>query len=58
MAIRKYPATYEDLRTVPDTMVAEIIGGELITTPCPASPHARAAFVLGNDRSPVRPAAG
>jgi Uma2 family endonuclease len=49
MAIRKYPATYEDLRAVPDTMVAEIIDGELIATPRPASPHARAASVLAVD---------
>jgi hypothetical protein len=42
MARRKYPATYDDLRRVPDTMVAEIIDGELIATPRPASPHAYA----------------
>jgi Uma2 family endonuclease len=49
MAIRKYPATYEDLRDVPDTMVAEIIDGELIATPRPASPHARATSLLAGD---------
>jgi len=42
-------ATYEDLRTVPDTMVAEILDGELYATPRPASPHARAATVMGSD---------
>lgn len=49
MAIRKYPATHEDLRDVPDTMVAEIIDGELIATPRPASPHAHATSVLAGD---------
>ncbi len=42
-------ATYEDLLQVPDTMVAEIIDGELYTTPRPASPHARATSVIGSD---------
>jgi Uma2 family endonuclease len=49
VAIRKYPATYEDLRAVPDTMVAEIIDGELIATPRPASPHAYATSSLQSD---------
>jgi len=52
MAIRKYPATYEDLRAVPDTMVAEIVDGELIATPRPASPHARATSILMGDLGP------
>ena len=43
------PATYDDLRKVPEQMVAEIIGGELITSPRPAFPHARAASVLATD---------
>jgi Uma2 family endonuclease len=43
------PATYDDLRQVPEHMVAEIIDGELITSPRPATPHARAAWVLGGD---------
>ena len=49
MAVRKYPATYEDLREVPDTMVAELIDGELFATPRPASPHAYAASALAGD---------
>ena len=52
MAIGKRRATYEDLAKVPDTMVAEIIDGELIATPRPASPHARAATVLAGDLGP------
>jgi Uma2 family endonuclease len=42
-------ASYEDLRKVPDTMVAEIIDGELYATPRPASPHALAASAIGID---------
>jgi len=45
----KRRATYEDLMQVPDTKVAEIIDGELIVSPRPASPHARAASVLGGE---------
>jgi Uma2 family endonuclease len=45
----KRRATYEDLMEVPDTKVAEIIDGELIVTPRPASPHAHAATVIGSD---------
>ncbi|NOT56383.1 MAG: Uma2 family endonuclease [Deltaproteobacteria bacterium] len=39
-------ATYEDLLKVPDTRVAEILDGELFTSPRPASPHAQATSVL------------
>lgn len=35
-------ATYEDLMAVPEHLVAEIIDGELVTSPRPAPPHARA----------------
>ena len=45
----KRRATYEDLMRVPDTKVAEIIDGELVVSPRPASPHAHAATVLGGD---------
>jgi Uma2 family endonuclease len=43
------PARYDELLKVPDTKVAEIIDGELIVTPRPASPHAHAASVMGAD---------
>ena len=49
MAEPKRRATYEDLMEVPDTKVAEIIDGELIVSPRPASPHAHAATLLGVD---------
>ncbi len=42
-------ATYEDLLKVPDTMVAEILDGELYATPRPASPHANAASGIASD---------
>lgn len=43
----KRRATYEDLLAVPDHRVAEILDGELVTSPRPASTHARAALDLG-----------
>jgi Uma2 family endonuclease len=48
MAAPRRRATYEDLMEVPDTKVAEIIDGELIVSPRPASPHALAASVIGS----------
>jgi Uma2 family endonuclease len=43
----KRRATYEDLRAVAKNLIAEIIGGELVTQPRPASLHARASSRLG-----------
>jgi hypothetical protein len=40
-------ATYEDLKKVPDIMVAEIVDGELHASPRPALPHAHAASAVG-----------
>lgn len=48
-AVQAKRATYEDLLQVPDTMVAEIIDGELIVSPRPASPHAFAASGIATD---------
>ena len=55
-------ATYEDLLRVPDHLVAEIIDGELVTSPRPAMRHAAAASILLHDilaqfdrRGPGRP---
>jgi Uma2 family endonuclease len=45
-------ATYEDLLKVPDLLIAEILDGELITSPRPAFPHARASSSIGQDVSP------
>jgi Uma2 family endonuclease len=44
---RARPATYDDLIEVPDHLVAEIIDGELHTTPRPAPRHADASSGLG-----------
>jgi len=49
MTIAKRGATYDNMEKVPDTMVAELIDGDLITSLRPASPHARAATALGSD---------
>ncbi|HSF19386.1 MAG TPA: Uma2 family endonuclease [Vicinamibacteria bacterium] len=45
------PATYEDLLAVPGDLVAEILDGELFTSPRPAFPHAHASTTLGGDIS-------
>jgi Putative restriction endonuclease len=44
---RRRPATYQDVIDAPETMVAELVRGALHLSPRPASPHARAASVLG-----------
>ena len=49
MAQGKRPATYEDLVAVPAHLVAEIINGELVTSPRPASMHARASPSIGGE---------
>lgn len=45
-------ATYKDLLQVPDIFIAEIIDGELITSPRPAFPHARATSVIRGELDP------
>ena len=40
-------ATYEDLVAAPAHLVAEIVDGELVTSPRPATRHARASSRLG-----------
>jgi Uma2 family endonuclease len=45
-------ATYEDLLQVSDLLIAEIIDGELITSPWPASPHVYAASAIMQDLGP------
>ena len=47
------PATYDDLLKVPDHLVAEIVDGDLYTSPRPAPRHADASSGLGGAlRSP------
>lgn len=42
-------ATYEDLCAVPSNLVAEILNGELVTSPRPGAFHSRAASSLGGE---------
>ena len=42
-------ATYDDVLRAPETMVAELIEGDLYTSPRPAIPHARSASALMQD---------
>ena len=46
-ALVREHATYEDLMKVPDNMVAELIDGQLYTSPRPSGPHTNAASALG-----------
>jgi Uma2 family endonuclease len=49
----KRRATYEDLMRVPDTMVAEIVDGELVVSPRPACPRALAGSEISADLLPA-----
>ncbi len=42
-------ATYQDLEDVPDHLVAEILGGELVTSPRPGMGHAYFSSIAGAD---------
>ncbi len=42
-------ATYQDLIRVSSVLVAELINGQLVTSPRPSPPHARAASSLGGE---------
>lgn len=43
------PATYDDLRKLPDNLVGEILEGELFASPRPAPRHSHAASAIGAD---------
>ncbi len=43
----KKKATYEDLCTIPENSIGEIINGELVVTPRPSRRHLKAASSLG-----------
>lgn len=45
----KHPATYADLEAVPPHLVAEIIGGALVTHPRPSLRHGLTATSLSNE---------
>jgi len=62
MSVPKRRATYEDLLSVPEILVAEIVDGELYASPRPATPHARAEVAIDRalapfDDDPSRPGA-
>lgn len=48
-AVLKTPDPYAQLLNLPETLVGELIGGELHTQPRPSGPHASASSVLGMD---------
>jgi Uma2 family endonuclease len=43
------PASYEDILRLPENVVGEIVDGELIVSPRPASRHALACSVIGTE---------
>jgi hypothetical protein len=45
----RHHASYEDVLQAADNVVAEVLNGDLYTSPRPAGPHAEAASVLGMD---------
>lgn len=50
---KKPRATYDDLRRVPDALVAEILEGELVVSPRPAGRHAVAAAMIAGHLAPL-----
>ena len=49
MAQPKRRATYQDLIDLPENRIGEIVGGELYSSPRPASPHAHAVMRISSD---------
>ena len=48
-SLAKHFATYDDILALPDNVVGEIVNGDLLVSPRPASPHTYTASVLGAD---------
>ena len=48
---KRKAATYEDVLRAPDTMVAEVVEGDLYLTPRPSKPHTLSASRLGGELS-------
>ena len=44
---KPHPATYEDILNLPEHLVGEIVDGDLVVSPRPASRHALASSVVG-----------
>jgi Uma2 family endonuclease len=49
------PASYDDVRNAPDHLIAELLDDELVLSPRPAAPHARASSMLGVALGPLDP---
>jgi Uma2 family endonuclease len=49
MSEPRHVALYEQLRALPDNVIGEIIGGELVVSPQPAVRHMRASSRIHND---------
>ena len=47
VGVKKGRATYADIEALPETMIGEIIDGELYVQPRPAGPHTNATSNLG-----------
>jgi len=43
------PAIYEDILRLPENVIGEIVDGELIVSPRPASRHAMASSAIGGE---------
>lgn len=52
-AVQAKRATYDDLLRVPDTMRAEIVDGELVVSPRPATPYAFASSGIAGELIPA-----
>jgi len=50
--VRERRATYEDIERLPEHLIGEILDGELVVSPRPAPPHARAGSMLGYTLGP------
>lgn len=48
----KKQASYDDLYSIPENMIGEIIDGELVATPRPSRKHVYTSSVLGNELGP------
>jgi len=58
-AFKKRPATLDDLRGVPETMIAELVDGELMASPRPSTSHSNVAGGLTAElRDPFQSGAG
>ncbi|MEO1172980.1 MAG: Uma2 family endonuclease [Myxococcota bacterium] len=51
-SLAKRSATYADIEALPENQVGELVNGDLLVSPRPAGPHARAASVLGMELGP------